>query len=178
MPRLLIALCLLPLPAVAQSVCAFDAYTDFANPAPAIHAEPSAGSAQVGIAPHGSEAEDGFAFGAYVTVTEMQDGWAHVTNVVGWNDTTTAPDGWIDGENIMFTAQTDVMFAQPDPMSDVVWDVSEWPYIDALLDCDGAWAKIVFHDDDEVGHTGWVRGICATQETTCDGIFGDKAPSP
>jgi hypothetical protein len=176
MPRLILAVCLLPLPAAAQSTCAFDAYTDFDNPAPAIHAAPSADSAQVGIAPHGTEADDGFAFGADVTVTAMQDGWARVTNVVSWNDQPTAPDGWIDGAGIMFTAQTDVMFAAPDPASEVVWDMTGTPYIDVLLDCDGEWAKVSFADDDEVTHTGWVRGICSTQETTCDGIFGDKAP--
>jgi hypothetical protein len=178
MPRLLIAFCFLPLPATAQSVCAFDAYTDFGNPAPAIHAGPSASSAQVGTAPHGSEVEDGFAFGAYVTVTEMRSGWAHVTNVVSWNDKTTAPDGWINGDDIQFTAQTDVMFVEPDPSTDVVWKMNDYSYIKALLDCDGEWAKVIISTDNEVDFTGWVRGICATQETTCDGTFGDKAFSP
>jgi hypothetical protein len=176
MPRILLLLCLLPLPAAAKSICAFDAYTDYNAPAPAIHAGPSEAAAQIGTAPRVVAEGDDFTFGAYVTVTEMQDGWAYVTHVVDWNGETTGPDGWINGENIMFTAQTDVMFAQPDPMSDVVWDVSAWPYIDTLLDCDGEWAKITFHDDDEVDHTGWVRGICAIQETTCDGTFGDKGP--
>ena len=178
MPRILTAIFLLPLPAAAQSICAFDAYTDFANPAPAIHAGPSPNSSQIGTAPHGTEAVDGFAFGAYVTVTEMQDGWAHVTNVVAWNDQTTAPDGWINGDDIQFTAQTDVMFAAPDPASDVVWETNNYSYIKTLLDCDGEWAKVIMRTDNEVDFTGWVRGICAVQETTCDGTFGDKAPVP
>jgi hypothetical protein len=178
MPRLLLALCLLPLPAAAQSICAFDAYTDWSGPGPAIHAGPSADTERLGWAPHSTIDDEGSVFGAYVTVTEMQDGWAHVTDIVSWSDENTAPDGWINGDDILFTAQTDVMFAAPDPVSAVVWQLNDYSYIKALLDCDGEWAKVIIRTDNEVDFTGWVRGICAIQETTCDGTFGDKAPAP
>jgi hypothetical protein len=163
-------------PCAAASTCRFDAYTDWGSQAPAIHAGPSADTPQIGIAPHTTAEGDDFVFGAYVTVTAMQNGWAHVTNVVDWNYEKSAPDGWIDGADIAFIAQTDVMFARADPASQVIWSGPDQPYAKALLDCDGQWAKITFTNEAAEDHTGWVRGICAIQETTCDGVRGDKLP--
>ena len=53
---------------------------------------------------------------------------------------------------------------------------------EVVLDCSGEWARIRFADYHRQGDeriiagflTGWVRGICGSQRTTCDGLVGDR----
>jgi hypothetical protein len=169
-------------PAVADGSCAFDAYTGSDDLADIpIHAGPSDASAVLGMAPVEVPDSDYAEFGTGFRVVEMQDGWARITDVTSVDGTATGPDGWIDGRHIGFEAQTEVAFAAPDAASDVVWAGEQWPFADGLLDCSGAWALIRFGTVDGSGPepvvtgpvTGWVRGVCANQLTTCDGIWGD-----
>jgi hypothetical protein len=179
---------------LADGLCNFRAYSRAVLPDQvAIHAEPSAGSAILGPAPVEPPGTEFAEFGAEFHVVEMRDGWAKVTGATSFERTATGPDGWIDGRQIAFEAQTQIAFAAPDAGSERVWSGDNWPYPTAVLDCDGDWALIVFEDYEFVDVfendefvavdrvvnglvTGWVRGICAAQETSCEGKAGDGPP--
>jgi hypothetical protein len=161
--------------AMAQTACSFEAYT-LADPAVEVQIMdgPSADATVLGIAPQFQPEGEDLIFGAEFTVTGMQDGWARVRNVTDWNRDATAPDGWIRGDLIRFVAQTETAFAWPDAGSAVIWQSTDiWPTAFALHDCVGDWAEISFRDDEPQTVTGWVRGICGVQETSCDGVQGD-----
>jgi hypothetical protein len=170
---------------LADGLCNFRVYSRAVLPDQVpIHAEPSAGSAILGIAPvepPGSEFAD---FGAEFRVVAMRDGWAKVTGATSFERKATGPDGWINGRQIAFEAQTQIAFAAPDAGSQRVWSGDHSPFPTAVLDCHGEWALIVFEDDEFVDTgrvvrglvTGWVRGICAAQETSCEGMAGDRLP--
>ncbi len=173
----------LAMPALADGACTFDAYTALDDRAGIpIHAGPSATTDVLGLAPVETPGSDYAAFGTGFRVTEMQNGWARIADVVSVDGTATGPDGWIDGRHIAFEAQTEVAFAAPDAAADVVWAGEQWPFAQGLLDCDGAWALIRFDAIQMSGGqrvvtgsvTGWVRGVCGNQLTTCDGTFGDR----
>jgi hypothetical protein len=162
-------------PAMAETVCSFEAYT-VAGPGVAVQImdAPSADAKVLGIAPLFQPEGEDVIFGAEFTVTGMQDGWARVTNLTDWERGVTAPDGWINGEFIRFIAQTEAVFAGPDAGSAVVWESTDiWANPFAVHDCTGEWAEISFRDDQPQTVRGWVRGICGIQETTCDGVRGD-----
>jgi hypothetical protein len=169
----------------AEGICDFRAYTHSVPPAQvAIHAEPSAQSAVLGMAPVEPPGSDLAEFGPEFRILEMRNGWAKVTDVTSFLRTETGPDGWIDGREIAFIAQTEIAFTAPNATSDPVWSGENWPYPTAVLDCEGEWAKITFEDFEFVGSgrvikglvTGWVRGVCPAQETSCEGLFGDRRP--
>ena len=170
-------------PAMADGICDFAAYTRSADLGHiAIHAGPSATSDVVGMAPIEPPESEYAQFGTEFRVLEMRDGWAKVTDVTSFDRTGKGPDGWIDGQQIGLSAQTSKAFAAADADSAVMWASENlWPYADALLDCDGEWALVRFDDIDISATpsvvtgsvTAWVRGVCAAQETTCDGVKGD-----
>jgi hypothetical protein len=169
----------------ADGLCNFRAYTQSVPPKQvAIHAGPSADTPVLGMAPVEPPGSNFAEFGSEFRVVKMQDGWAYVTDVTSFYRTVVGPDGWIDGREVAFVAQTEMVFARPDAASGQVWSGENWPYPAAVLDCDGDWAQIVFEDFEFVGAdrvakgmvTGWLRGICSIQETSCDGTFGDHQP--
>jgi hypothetical protein len=182
-----LVLCLAPSVALADALCTFDAFTDGTLPHDiAIHAGPSLDEPLIGIAPRGKYGTEYEGFGIDYSLVEMRQGWARVTNGRTPDREGTAPDGWIDGAYLKFVAQTEVVFAEPDAGSDVVFSSgssNDWPALAVLLDCKGDWALITFdvihHPDGALAFsgrkTGWVRGICANQWTTCDGTWGDWA---
>jgi predicted amino acid-binding ACT domain protein len=172
-------------PSFADGVCALPGFSEN-DDAVEVHllAEPFDGAARVGIAPRVVPEGEDSARSAEFTIVEMRDGWARVENVVSFDLTQTAPPGWINGELIWFVAQTEVAFTAPDAASEVVWSGDHWPVARAVLDCDGDWALIRFDNVQLVNSdfvslgevTGWVRGVCMLQETTCDGTYGDRLP--
>lgn len=120
-------------------------------------------------------------------IVEVRDGWVRITNVVAPEDyfapgplKYTLPSGWISGRYVGFELQGEKAFAEPDPGSPVVassWETSEGfdhplTYRN-LLDCRGAWVKMIFKDHRSREHEGWARGVCSNVETSCDGTSGD-----
>lgn len=182
--RCLALLALLPFAAHADGLCDFDGYTDGTHPWDvAIHAGPSLDSAVIGVAPRAAQGSDYEGFGADFSVVEMKDGWARIANLQDADGNHFKTEGWIDGAYVQFVPQTEVAFAVPDQTGPVVWSGSD-PFSNALLDCHGEWALIRFDLVDTDGQVwlasgqqiGWVRGICASQTTTCDGLIGDRHP--
>jgi hypothetical protein len=169
-------------PVLAQGPCTLPGFSAN-NDAVEVHilTEPREGATIAGIAPRAVPEGEDFAFSAEFDIVEMQDGWARVENVTSFDGTQTAPAGWINGGLIWFVAQTGLAFAAPDAGAEAVWTGDNWPVARALLDCEGEWALIRFDDvrlvDDAFTSqgevTGWVRGVCGLQETTCDGVAGD-----
>ena len=96
------------------------------------------------------------------------------------------PGGWLAFADVYFVMQTAAGFARPDPKSREVFAIDDWIYrnmIVSLLDCRGEWLKLVVSEDyEENGEdnhkatlvTGWSRGFCGVEETTCDGVTGDE----
>jgi hypothetical protein len=178
-----LVLALLAPPALADTPCALPAHSGWGSDPPAIHAAPAPDSAVLGHAPQGAPGTDEAGRGAVFTVTEVRNGWARVAGVTGPTGEGAAPDGWISAEAVAFMAQTQVAFAGPDAEAAVVWTGMDWPGTGALLGCKGDWAHLRFPLPErrgaeyvEVGQvTGWVRGLCNNQWTTCDGVQGDWA---
>lgn len=177
---------LLPAPALAGGPCDFPAFgnTRLADPI-AIHAAPAAGSPVVGLAPHGETGTEFEGESAYFKVVAMQDGWARVEDGQSADYETALPDGWVDSALLTLFAQTELAFVAPDPASNPVWQAMEMEdgvAAEVVLDCSGEWARIRFADYHRQGDeriiagflTGWVRGICGSQRTTCDGLVGDR----
>ncbi|MEZ5716480.1 MAG: hypothetical protein R3D85_15830 [Paracoccaceae bacterium] len=170
--------------AAADGACHIPAWSDPDVPGePPVHAAPSADSPVLGHAPRPGPNSDIAGFGADFTVTALRDGWARIADVADPDSGRAGPDGWIDARLVTFVAQTQVAFAAPDPAAPPVWTGDQWPVTGALLECRGAWALLRFTpvtlvEGDWVAGapvTGWVRGICGNQWTTCDGLNGDWA---
>lgn len=172
-------------PAFADGACALRGFSAD-DDAVEVHilAGPSADDLIVGIAPRLVPEGEDFARSAEFDIVEMRGGWARVENVVSFDQTQNAGQGWIHGDLIWFSVQTEMAFAAPDAGAEVVWTGDNWPVARAVLDCTGEWALIRFDDVQLVGNdfvsqgevTAWVRGACGLQETTCDGTYGDRRP--
>ena len=163
-------------PQAALADCAIPAYVRSEVPgAPAILAAPEAGAEQVGVVPMANDSERGM-MGGHALITDIRHGYAAVTQVAAWdNPDRTGPDGWVSTADLVFVAQTQKGFAAPDAASQLLWQGQDWIYPDmiaTLAACDGEWVALTLVDGSPTAPF-WVRGICAGQETTCDGVGGD-----
>lgn len=81
--------------------------------------------------------------------------------------------GWISGKVIAFQIQSRKGFAEPDNKSAAVFEGQDgpggWLYV---ANCEDKWAQIAYGTPKEEKRA-WFRGICAMQETSCDGVHGD-----
>jgi hypothetical protein len=150
-----------------------------------VRAGPSAGAPVVGVLP---PPEYSPAFDRVMAVTfdviETRDGWFRIANAYLANDDagepSGLPSGWISGRHVGFELQTDVAFAEPDPGSPVV--AAAWMDSDGALrrfeyrqpsECRGEWVRLKVTDHDRLEREAWARGVCNSQETSCDGARGD-----
>lgn len=81
--------------------------------------------------------------------------------------------GWISGKVIAFQIQSRKGFAELDNKSAAVFEGQDgpggWLYV---ANCKDKWAQIAYGTPKEEKRA-WFRGICAMQETSCDGVHGD-----
>lgn len=162
-------------PAIAQDACqiAASARTGSFMKVP-IHAAPTSTSEVLEVAPEYRDEATGAVHGARFVVTEMRNGWARVTNVTDWSQTVSISGGWIGAINIALSPQTYRGFAVASPGSKVVWEGTNWPAADVLIDCKGEWGKVRLRTgDDAEAVTAWVRGFCDDPSGTCEGVTGD-----
>jgi hypothetical protein len=167
---------LLGSPAMAQEACqiAASARTTGTFTKVPIHAAPTSTSEVLEIAPEYLDPTSGNALGARFVVTEMRNGWAHVTNVTDWSQTVVGPDGWIGAINIALAPQTFRGFAVASPSSKIVWEGAAWPVAEVLLECKGEWGKVRLRGAaDAESVTAWVRGFCDDPTGTCPEVTGD-----
>lgn len=121
-----------------------------------------------------SKDEDGKRKGAYVTIVSMQQGWALIADAASWDNSEQGPNGWVEARHLRLALQTSLGFASPNPDSTIVV-ATDWLMPNQILkleDCEGEWVKARVLTKGQ-GRSGWFRGACANQETTCDGVVGD-----
>lgn len=165
--------------------CRFDAWSSDTDPAGLnVRSAPSASAPVVGrLPPPHYDADSERSFAVEFTVVEAKDGWFRIVGAYrygyGKPGDKALPSGWISGRYVTFQLQTEKAFAAPDPRSDIVAHVRNdggvypFPYRQPS-DCHGEWVKLRVTPKDGAERDGWVRGICANQETTCDGVQGDS----
>ena len=167
---------LLGSPAMAQDACqiAASARTTGSFMKVPIHAAPTSTSEVLEVAPEYLDEATGNVLGARFVIAEMRNGWARVTNVTDWSQTVVGPDGWIGAINIALVPQTYRGFAVASPSSKIVWEGTEWPTAELLIECKGEWGKVRLRGgEDPTPVTAWVRGFCDTPDATCEGVTGD-----
>lgn len=167
-----------------RDTCAFEAWVTDEDPNGLnVRAGPSANARIVGTLPP-MEMDPDFErkIGAGIKVLESRNGWFRIGDP-GWSRNIgpdpDGPKGWIHGRYIHFAIQTDKAFAQPDPGSPAV--ATAWRDKDGgheigyrhPRECRGEWVRLLVKGHDGREKLGWVRGLCAIQETTCDGVAGD-----
>jgi len=173
-----------PLFVQAGDTCAFEAWVTDEDPKGLnVRAGPSAEAPIVGtLPPPVFDPELGFAEGAGIKVLESRDGWFRIGNPAWSRNLGGNPDGpkgWIFGRYVHFAIQTDKAFAEPDPSSPVVataWRDKEGQHQIGYRhphECRGEWVRLLVKDHDGAERLGWLRGTCAIQETSCDGVVGD-----
>lgn len=166
---------LLGSPAMAQDSCeiAASARTGSFMKIP-IHAAPTSTSEVLEVAPEYRDDATGAVLGARFVIAEMRNGWARVTNVTDWSQTVPGSDGWIGAINIALAPQTYRGFAVASPSSKVIWEGTDWPAAEVLIDCKGEWGKVrVRTEADAEPVTAWVRGFCDNPTETCTDVIGD-----
>ena len=168
-----------------DGICSFSGWSTDPDPRGLnVRAGPSATARILGTLPPPEPGEDvEVDFGATFDVVEARDGWFRIENARRWSQAgqgaSTLPSGWISGRFVGFQLQTDKAFAEPDPASAIVvtsWEedggLSQFGYRNPTA-CRGEWVRLTVVGRDGGERQGWVRGVCALQETTCDGVQGD-----
>lgn len=164
--------------------------TDSSRRGLAVRARPSVKSAVIGRLQSVISYEGGLHSGRGVefAIVEARNGWFRIQNIqtpgivtedrepvdVEWRPSKT--EGWIPGKAIFFVLQTFKGFAAPDPNSPVLFQSDDWYGPKDWLrvaDCSGEWVQIAYGDPKRERFA-WFRGVCAMQETTCDGVEGDR----
>ncbi len=164
--------------------CAFEGWVIDEDPKGLnVRAAPSAKARAVGtLPPMAWDPDLERKMGAGVRVLESRNGWFRIGDP-GWSRNIGpdpgGPKGWIHGRYLDFAIQTDKAFAEPDPNSPAV--ATAWRDKDGghqigyrhPTECRGEWVRLLVKGHDGREKLGWLRGTCAIQETTCDGVVGD-----
>ena len=115
--------------------------------------------------------------GTYVTISDIQNGFARVyySNESARNINKV---GWIETKFLAFSVYNEVGFARPDntskPITHMEIESIGSDNIKSINACNGEWLNITAKPPKQKMQTMWVRGICANQETSCDGLKYDK----
>jgi hypothetical protein len=129
--------------------------------------------------------KEGLSFSAGFTVTGSKDGWFSIKNAS--DDETLvgkkarqiyAGKGWIHGSQVQAVIQTRKAFKEPNEKSPIVKtfdaDFTAEPGPIRFKACSGEWVLVEAENyKEKAAWTGWVRGVCGLQETSCEGLIGD-----
>ena len=161
-------------------ICDFDGWSADKDPAGLnVRAEPAITARIVRTLPapiHDAENDRDEAPG--FDVFEARGGWFLIGTLMGTGNRRETW-GWVHGSKITFALQTDIAFTEPTPASPRA--VTVWQDRDGVhaidygppLDCKGHWVQLSVSGRDRRPRIAWARGICANQETTCDGGVHD-----
>lgn len=173
------------------------------DPSPAgraVHARPDARSPVLGRIPPPSPATDEVRqFAVGFTIEASRGGWLLVSGAGDDPVLTERPArpiysgrGWIRGEGVGVGLQASQAFARPSHSSAILVRSEEAHGLDGLAGiaaCDGAWvlgrwpitptSRIRYEpaavsSRDPLIVEAWATGICNIQETSCDGLSGDR----
>lgn len=161
--------------------CSFGAFVTDSDPAGLnVRADPGVTSAIVGKIPPPALSEDDPPIRAYVEVEVVasQGGWFRIRNAR--DNALLAPPGrkvfngagWVSGRHLSVKSQAavgrDVASARGRPVRAAVdFDSDAFVRSARLHDCVGQWVLV---SSPEHQFNGWLNRICATQETSCDGV--------
>lgn len=161
--------------------CSFGAFVTDSDPAGLnVRAGPDVTSAIVGKIPPQALSEDDPPIRAYVEVEVVasQGGWFRIRNAR--DNALLAPAGrkvfngagWVSGRHLSVKSQAavgrDVASARGRPVRAAVdFDSDAFVRSARLHDCVGQWVLV---SSPEHQFNGWLNRICATQETSCDGV--------
>lgn len=175
------------------------------DPSPAgraVHERPDARSPILGrIAPPSPATEEYRGFAVDFAIEASRDGWLLVSGAGDDPVLTERPPrpmyggrGWIRGEGVGVGLQASQAFARPSHSSALVVEAPGHglDHVAAILACDGRWVLarwstdpppvLRYHPSARVAGEprmveGWATGICNIQETSCDGLSGDRPSS-
>lgn len=168
-----------------------------------VYAEPDAKSRALGRVLGPFRATADYSLPISFEIIDGHDGWIRIRNAGDDPQLIeTTPRkmydgaGWIRGEGVSVTFQGHQLFARPDWTSDMTVlarDSFDSARMTALIGCDGSWAQARWQIDAAqeplrmlpeaivsrapLVVQGWATGACNIQETTCDGLFGDRPPA-
>ncbi|MDG9669186.1 SH3 domain-containing protein [Hahella sp. CR1] len=158
-----------------------------------VRAAPSGQAPVLGVLPARVANQDSFDYGPEFEIIGSHNGWLKIQNA--WDDParsnlperpTYSGIGWIPGEQAGFGIQYGSGYLRPDPQSKRLIHLgSDWlterGQIHRVVACKDEWVLVDFTilsderfdallPDDQIKGRAWFKGVCANQETTCDGI--------
>jgi hypothetical protein len=161
--------------------CSFGAFVTDSDPAGLnVRAGPDVSSPIVGKLPPPALSDDDPPIRSFVEVEVVaaQNGWFRIRNAR--DNALLAPPGrkvfngagWVSGRHLSVKSQApmgrDVASARGRPVRAAVdFDSDSFVRSARLHDCVGQWALV---SSPEHRFSGWLNRICATQETSCDGV--------
>ena len=160
-----------------RGVCDFRAYSN-APKGLDVRAHPSSTAKKLGRLPkHKYDRELESYHGPDFQVLEARNGWFRINYQQGNRSLI----GWVPGHNLGFDLQTDIAHAEPTVKSLVVatsWEEGGYTHLHwrEPSDCKGLWVAVRVRNSDSLEHLGWANGICANQDTACDGAWGEELP--
>lgn len=173
----------------------------FSPEALTVHERPDGGSPVLGEVQGFYEGDDA-GRGPEVRVLDARDGWLRIIDAHDDESLLDGAEpremysgvGWVRGEGVYVVLQTSKAFAAPGHGAPVVLESLDGGWLEevanqvAVTGCQDGWVlarwnlsagKPERHQDyavvsrDPVIVEGWSTGVCAIQETTCDGVNGD-----
>ncbi|HEX8225713.1 MAG TPA: hypothetical protein VF605_18030 [Allosphingosinicella sp.] len=177
---------------------------DEAAPGRAVHSEPDSASAVLGrIAPPSRSPAGDYEVPVGFDILASRDGWLLVEGAADDAALTEQPArtmysgrGWIRSERVAVGLQTRQAFAEPRHSSALLIEANEPNSLADLFEiaaCDGQWVlgrwrpadpstvryeRAAVVSADPLILEAWATGICNIQETSCDGVSGDRPAAP
>ena len=186
------------------TACNFSGWTTNKKPVIQVRAAPSPQAETVGSLPttRGDDPDPDHIDYYSVTfdVSEARDGWLKIRNasddMTGNEASRPRPvyrgEGWIEAADAQVGIQSARGYARPDAGSDRLLDLgSDWlterATLRGIMACEGEWLLLDYEmrqsenwellaPKDRTQGRAWFRGICTSQETTCDMRSVDKEP--
>jgi hypothetical protein len=166
-----------------------------------VRAAPSSRAAVRGTLPPYVRGPDRY-FGVELDITGSHNGWLRIEAAKDDSERSGRPPratysgaGWVHGSRVMFAVQSGAGYARPDMTSQQLVNLGDdWltdmGKIRLIVACNEEWALVEFEIERRRNpvtealedlsaaerkasrRRAWFRGICWSQETTCDGVHG------
>ena len=159
--------------------CSVAAYTNDPDPSGTnVRSKPSVDAKVIATLPQTVEV-NGDAFRPELTVTDYQDGWFHIRQVMtgDYNGEGAkllfGEPGWIAANLVSLEIEASVLHQQPDFDSPALFSlqVDEEPpeavQVKKLHNCSGGFVDVSVRRADGMVGRGWTNDTCANQATTC-----------
>nr|WP_315846219.1 hypothetical protein [uncultured Achromobacter sp.] len=184
------------------TACSFSGWTTNKKPVIQVRAAPSPQAVTVGRLPttrgDDPDPDDIDYYSVTFDVTEARDGWLKIKNasddMTGGETSRPRPvyrgEGWIEAADAQVGIQSARGYARPDAGSERLLDLgSDWlterATLRGIVACEGEWLLLDYEmrqsekweplaAKDRTQGRAWFRGLCTSEETTCDMRSVDK----